>query len=102
MAYRKSGIIIDVVQERDGSVTLTPRNERVRKQMERHMKEMTGHADNSVFLQEWRGDEFLDNRGHISAAKAAEVRKGWTEGIKMDPWEFGHMVGYDFHEVINP
>ena len=92
-------IIVDV-EEGGLGVTLRPRNKRVRRQMERHTKEFTGHSDDSVFLQEWRGDEFIDE--HLTPSQAAEVRNGWTVGIKMDPWNFGHMVGYDFHEVINP
>jgi hypothetical protein len=92
-------IIIDV-QEDGLGVTLTPRNQRVRRQMARHNKEWTGHADEEVFLQEWRGDEFLDE--YLTSAQAGHVRSGYTVGIKMDPWVFGHMVGYDFQEVINP
>lgn len=99
-AYYKRGIIIDVQQDNMGNVLLTPRNKRVRAQMRRHNKEWTGNASDDVFLQEWRGDEFIER--NLTGAQAAEVRGGWTVGIKMDPWEFGHHVGHDFHEVINP
>jgi hypothetical protein len=97
--YRKSGIIIDVSEDGLG-VTLTPRSEKVRAQMRRHNKEWTGNASDNVFLQEWRGDEFLDSK--LSPSQARDVRGGWPVGIKMDPWEFAHYDGYDFHEVINP
>jgi hypothetical protein len=93
-------IIIDVTEDRSGNVLLAPRNKRVRSQMRRHNKEWIGHADSTVFLQEGGpASEFLDT---LNAQQRREVERGWTVGIKMDPWHFGHHVGYDFHEVINP
>lgn len=94
----RSMIIVDVNEGQMGNVTLTPRSARVRGQMERHNEEWTGHASDSVFLQEGMGaGEFLES---LPPAKARDVREGWGAAIKMDPWEFGHMVGYDFHEVL--
>lgn len=93
-------IIIDVKQDNMGNVLLTPRSRRIQAQMRRHNKEWTGNASDDVFLQEWRGDEFLDSK--LTSTKAQEVRSGYTVGVKMDPWEFGHYVGHDFHEVVRP
>lgn len=93
-------IIIDVAQDRMGNVLLTPRNERVRRQMKKHNKEWTNNASDDVFLQESKGDEFIEEK--LTSTQARDVNAGYKVGIKMDPWEFGHYVGYDFHEVINP
>jgi hypothetical protein len=95
-----SRIIVDVEQDRMGNAILTPRSKRIRSQMSAHNKEWTGHASEEVFLQEWRGDEFIDER--LTSEQAAHVRRGYTVGIKMDPWEFGHLVGHDFQEAMNP
>jgi hypothetical protein len=68
--------------------------------MRRHNKEWIGHADSTVFLQEGGpASEFLDT---LNARQRRDVEHGWTVGVKMDPWYFGHYVGYDFHEAINP
>ena len=93
-------MLIDVQMDRMGSIVLTPRSKKVRAQMRKHNKEWTGHADDTVYLQEGFGaSEFL---GLLPRAKRRELEAGWPLTIRMDPWEFGHYVGYDFHEVINP
>jgi hypothetical protein len=84
-----------------GGIILQPVSKKIRAQMRRHNKEWTGHASDTVYLNE--GGEagmFMEER--MPPDKARAISQGYTETIQMDPWEFGHYVGYDFHEVIRP
>jgi hypothetical protein len=91
-------MLVDVKQDRTGSVVLTPANARTRGRMRRHMAEVAGSPYDSVYLEDWRGDEFLDQR--LSPSKRSMVRRGFTQTIRMDPWEYGLMAGYDLENVI--
>jgi len=93
-------MLVEVDMDRMGSLVLTPVSKKVRAQMRKHNKEWQGHADDTVYIQEGMGVyEFLE---YVPAAKRRDVEEGWTVRIQMDPWVFGHLVGHDFHEVINP
>jgi hypothetical protein len=93
-------MLIEVDQDRMGNIILTPKSKKIRAQMRKHNKEWLGHPDDTVFLQEGMGaTEFLDL---LPAPQRREVEEGWGITVRMDPWEFGHYVGHDFHEVIRP
>lgn len=92
-------MLVEVQMNRMGAVTLTPVSKKVRRQMRAHNQEWLGHPDEDVYLQGDRGYEFLDM---LSPAQRRDVEEGWGATVRMDPWIFGHYVGYDFHEVIKP
>lgn len=92
-------MLVEVSRDIIGDVVLTPVSERVKEQMRVHNLECHGHADDTVHLQEWRGDEFVET---MSPANQAHVNRGYTATIRMDTFRFGLMVGYDFENVINP
>jgi hypothetical protein len=91
-------MLVDVREDGMG-VLLIPVSQRVKAQMRAHNKQWHGQPYDAVFLQEWKGDEFLEK---LPPAKRSMVRRGYTQTIRMDPWEFGMLVGYDFENVINP
>lgn len=93
-------MLVEIDMDNMGNVILTPRSKKIRAQMRRHNKEWTGYADDTVFLQEGGPvSEFLDQ---LSPSDVSEIESGWTVTKRMDAWEFGVYVGYDFQEVINP
>jgi len=92
-------MLIEVRRNDIGDVVLTPVSQRIQEQMRVHNLEVLGHANDYVYLQEWRGDEFIET---MSKANQAHVNRGYTARIRMDPWKFGMMVGYDFEHVIDP
>ncbi len=94
-------MLVEVQEDRMGMLLLTPVSKKVQAQMRKHTKEWTGHADDTVLIQrDYDVEHFLER--YVPAAKRRDVREGWGARIQMDPWEFGHFVGYDFHEVIRP
>lgn len=94
-------MLVEVQMDRMGSMVLRPVSERVRAQMRRHNKEWTGHSEDTVLIQrEDNIDSFMER--HVPPRKHSRIRQGWPEAVRMDPWDFGHYVGYDFQEVINP
>lgn len=94
----KHGILVEVTEDRMGNILLRPKNEQIRKKMMAHTKEHIGSAEDTVFLQEGGpASEFMER---LPRRLQNEMQKGWGVTLKIDPWEFGHYVGYDFHEVI--
>jgi hypothetical protein len=91
---------VEVEEDGMGNIILTPVSKKVRAQMRKHNKEWHGHADDTVFLQA-EADTYAF-KDMLPRAKRREVEEGYTVVIQMDPWIFGHYVGYDFHEVIDP
>ena len=94
-------IKVEVQQDRMGGLLLTPVSQRVRQQMRAHTREWHGHASDTALIdRDYDVEHFI--RTYLSPQQGRDVRQGWPVTILMDPWVFGHMVGYDFHEVINP
>lgn len=94
------GILVDITMDYHGAINLEPRNEKVKAQMRVHNSEWRGFPYDTVFLQE--GREASEFEQHLTAKELSEISSGWTVAKKFDPWMFGHLVGYDFHEVIEP
>ena len=96
----RRGIKVRVEQDRMGDVTITPESAKVRKRLEKHLKQF-GESGAEVFLQGWQGDQWLDE--NLTKAQQREVRQGWGLTMIMDPWEYGMLRGYDSSEVkMNP
>lgn len=89
-------MIVVASMDRMGNVLLEPKSEKAQKAYERHMKEMTGRARASVYLQ---GDRIYDIQEYMPPAKWRDLDQGWTVSFKMDPWVYGHLLGYDAHNV---
>jgi hypothetical protein len=96
-------MLIDISRDRMGNMVLSPISERVRRQMRAHTYELTGNTSQAVWLDERREDEFLEHgEPQLSPAELAHVNRGYIVTKRIDPWNFGLMVGYDFEHVINP
>ena len=84
-------ILIEVAMDRMGCVTATPVNERVRRKYAKHMLQYTGHADGSAFFQgDWEVPEEITSHRDWN-----DVERGWPVRMLVDPWLFGHWLGYD-------
>jgi hypothetical protein len=88
---------VNVKQDRMGSVLVTPVSVKACEAYESHMEEMTDNATCTAYLQEWRGEEFIDT--YVPARKRHDVRLGYTVTILMNRDEFGNLLGYDASEV---
>lgn len=87
--------------DRLGCLTLTP-SERIQRQAARHLRSFgMEHADGTAFIQlDYEVDGFIEE--HVPPRKRRDLREGCDVTITMDPWIFGHFIGYDFHEAIKP
>jgi len=92
---RKTGIRIRVQSLPYGAFVAFPESVKWNRAFAGHMLKYTGHYDSSAFFQgEWELPETItQNRQY------GELRKGWDICILVDPWEFGHWLGYDAHIV---
>jgi hypothetical protein len=60
----------------------------------RHMQDMGQPAVSSVFFEDYNlPEEVTSNRQY------KELGNGFSIQIKMDPWVYGHWLGYDACEV---
>lgn len=93
-------MIIEVEMDRMGCLTLTPVNDRIRRRFARHLRAVySPHADGTAFLQsDWDVEAFLTD--HLRPAQARDVRRGWTVRVRIDPWLYGHYLGWDAHTVV--
>jgi hypothetical protein len=90
-------IKIEITEDRMGCLILQPVNQRIQRQLERHNSECAGHSENTVLIQT-DTSEFMER---LSDRQRSSISEGYRTVVLMDPYEFGCMVGYDFHEVIN-
>lgn len=90
-------ILVEADMDRIGNVVVTPVSSRVRRRYEKYMKEMTGRADASAFFQE--GDAASDFLEDFPAQHRRSLESGWSVRFKVDPWVFGHWLGWDAHNV---
>ena len=79
-----------------GSVHGEPVNDRIAAKFAAHMEEMTGHHDATVFFQEHEADDLASM---IPARQFRDLMNGWTVKCRIDPWDYGMMLGYDAHNV---
>jgi hypothetical protein len=91
-------MLVKVAMDRTGCITLTPVSERWQKRFAVHLRKYySPQADGTAFLQaDYDVEAFLAD---LPADKAEGVRQGWTETIRMDPWTYGHYLGWDAHTV---
>jgi hypothetical protein len=90
-------IIVEVSQNRMGSIIVEPICESHRLAYAAHMREMTGRATFQADIPEHCAGEFINE--YCPKWHRAELRKGYSVRFRLDPWVFGHMLGYDAHEV---
>ena len=101
---RKTGIKIIVKSLRWGAYTAEPISHYWRKAFAEHILEWKYNGDctgipkhelcQAYFQGSWElPATILDNRQYT------ELAKGWDITVLVDPWEFGHWLGYDAHTI---
>lgn len=79
-----------------GAYTANPVSTKWRQKFSRHMKEMGQRATSSVFFQ---SDEDLPESIRNNPRAMRMLRGGWNATVLVDPWEYGHWLGWDAHTV---
>ncbi len=93
-------IKIEVEEDRMGMLTLTPVSQKLQRRIERYLDEWNVSWVGSVLIQrEDNIESFMADQ--LSSAQRGEVREGWGVTILMDPWTFGHYIGWDAHDGVN-
>jgi hypothetical protein len=91
-------IIVEASQDSMGSIIVEPVCKAHRRAYAAHMLEMTGRETCQVYIQQGVGaEEFIDE--DCPKRHRADLRKGYSVRFRLDPWVFGHMLGYDAHQV---
>jgi hypothetical protein len=81
-----------------GDLYLEPVSQKACTAYSKHMEEMTGHYGCTAYIQNsWEVDSFIAE--YVPPSKRRDLHEGWDATFLMDPWIFGHMLGYDAHHV---
>jgi len=100
-------MIVEAERNTMGCFTVMPVNKRHLIKFARHMREHhRGWPITSLALSQ-RGVAFLQREDdidllferYIPRRKHGDARKGWPVRFRMDPWDYGHFLGFDAHEV---
>lgn len=78
-----------------GCVTAYPINPLWQKAFALHIETLTGNHDYSAFFQ--GGTD--DLAGEIPSRQLKDLANGWDVTCLVDPWTFGHWLGWDAHTV---
>ena len=81
--------------DRMGNVTVAPVSQRRHHAYLRHLAQFGIHAA-TVYVQ-FNVDEFIAQ--DIPARHRTDLMNGWDVTFHVDPWVFGHWLGWDCHEV---
>jgi hypothetical protein len=88
-------MLVTIVPHRIGYYTAYPVSEKWAHKFAAHMHDMTGKATTDAFFQST--DDFPDTVTQHRHFR--DLEQGWTLTIQVDPWEYGHWLGYDAHTV---
>ena len=80
-------------------VALEPVSQRVSRRYRAHLAEMGQAIPEEDSLVALFGDEADEFVAGLPDRARRDLKAGWDVVILMDPWEWGHLVGYDAHNV---
>lgn len=87
-------MLIQVSMNRFGHLELSPVSERWARKFVRYLKRWEPNADGDVYIQEdYNVEAFLEE--NLSPSQQKDIRSGWSVTIRMDPWVYGHHLGWD-------
>jgi len=94
-----SRILVEAEKDSFGGVTVRVVSERHQARYRAALAVYLGEgADPSVLLQyEDCVEQFVGS--YVPRRKRRDLREGWAVRFLIDPWDFGHHLGYDAHEV---
>lgn len=86
--------------DRMGFVTIRPVSQRRADAYLEHLA-VFGIDDASVFIQtDYDVEAFIAQ--DVPPRYRRDLREGWDVTFHVDPWVFGHWLGYDCHNTSNP
>lgn len=92
---RKTGIRILVHPYPYGAYMAEPLADHWRQAFAEYMAQWGNPSAQAFFQGDWDLPETIrENRQY------PELAKGWDITILVDPWEFGHWLGYDAHTIV--
>lgn len=95
---KKGYMKVNASIDRMGALHLEPVSQKACTAYSKHMEEMTGHYDCTAYIQnDWDVDSFIAE--YVPPSKRRDLHGGWDATFLMDPWIFGHVLGYDAHNV---
>ena len=97
------GIKVELKIDSMGCLIGTPANDQVQALYRIHMVEMgCENANGTIFLQ--RVDAIESFCDHVALASVAmeHLYNGYTVEVTIDPWDYGHYLGYDAQNVEIP
>jgi hypothetical protein len=88
-------VLVNFTTDNMGAVYASPVSALWREAFASHLRTMGERADACAYFQ--AGPDELS--GCIPPRKLRELAEGYSVTCRVDPWEFGHWLGYDAHTV---
>ena len=88
-------MLINIYKTTYGNYITEPVSTKWAHKFAKHMEEWTDHHDASAFFQgDYELPETVTQNRQFKA-----LQDGYTITIQIDPWEYGHWLGWDAHTI---
>ena len=83
--------------DRMGNIVARPKSDRIARKYVKHLAGFGVKSDGSAFFQE--GGPAAELLGDLKPGQVRDLESGWSVSFRLDPWVFGHWLGWDAHNV---
>lgn len=94
-----SKISVEVEEDRMGNVIVRPVDKRYAKAFAKVRKDNGGGGGEDAFFNDG-GEAEQFKSDYLNPRQRKELEKGYPVRMKMDPWDVGHLYGYDAHTAV--
>jgi len=89
-------MLVSIEQNRFGHITISPVSDRIRRKYARYLRKFNHNDNGTVYMQVDTDIETLE----LTPSQRRNVEHGWTIRVRMDPWNYASMLGYDAAENV--
>ena len=94
-----SKIAVEVEKDRMGNIIARPVNARYAKAFAKARRDNGGGGGEDAFFNDGNeAEQFKSN--YLNSRQRKDLERGYPVRLKMDPWDVGHLYGYDAHTVV--
>lgn len=93
-------MVIEIEYDYIGSLVARPLDRHICEQITDHLKDFGIYSDGSAYMQTPQEIEEFLGRCHIDSETREMAEKGWPQNTTIDPWVYGHFLGWDAHCIF--
>jgi hypothetical protein len=93
-------MVIEIEYDFLGALVVRPLDRKICGRVTDHLKDFKIYSDGSVYLQTSQEIEDFLEECRIDNETREMVEKGWPQETEIDPWVYGHFLGWDAHTLF--